>query len=237
MFVGNQLATTHAIRAGAKVLNATVVSGLDITVKNLKPRGEQTVRPLHTSSRYMLSGLSRFLRSVIIPTLKSEAPHILYDSQTLAFELSLLAPRSGDFFIKVDIREFYMTGSPRQITDSILELLHGHSAGQKRLLRRATKLLLNHQYVSHPITCELFQVIIGTGMGLPHSGEFANGSLYQTMESSNISHSVLNNFQVRRYWRYRDDALILANSEIIADFTPWQYVDRLKSSTSYNLKV
>ena len=86
---------------------ASLCSRLDFTVKSLKPVGEKTLRPLHTASGYPLAGLSKWLRSLILDYLRQAASSfILYDSASLAKVLSSTECQSGDYFIKIDVRDF-----------------------------------------------------------------------------------------------------------------------------------
>lgn len=97
--------------------------------------------------------------------------------------------------------------------------------------------LLDNQYVRNPHTNATFKVVLGTGMGLPHSGELSDCAISTTMEGQFVTESNLRQYRIRRYWRYRDDILILCNSNDSCTAQPSDFVSELRRRTFYRLKV
>ena len=73
-------------------------------------------------------------------------------------------------------------------------------------------------------------------MGLSHSGEFSDAALYTSMERSLVSDANLAKYRIRKYWRYRDDILMLANLHAACEQQPSDFFQALSASTFYKLK-
>ena len=74
-----------------------------------------------------------------------------------------------DYFVKLDVRDFYMTGTPSELKDSIKVLFP--PGPRCRLLCEAVEYLLSSEYVvSNLVPGRVFRVVPGSGMGHRHSG-------------------------------------------------------------------
>ena len=94
-----------------------IFSTLGATVKTHKDQGEQVLRPLHKSvSTPFLPGM-KFLCSYLSEFLKT-LPHILRNSQQAKEEILDLVLLGSDKFVKVDIKDFFMSGSHPSLTDA-----------------------------------------------------------------------------------------------------------------------
>ena len=61
---------------------------------------------------------------------------------------------------------------------------------------------------------KLYKVKEGTGMGLKHSGELADAALAALCEVTfALKGKVKAGYKIERYWRYRDDILVLGEDE------------------------
>ena len=83
--------------------------------------------------------------------------------------------------------------------------------------------LLTHQYVqSEHCPHQVWQVVVGTGMGLNFSGELSDSAFYIMAEKWTIgSHHTLESAGVLGYWRFKDDILAAVKSDKFEPFRAW----------------
>eukprot|EP00973_Karenia_brevis_P085920 11916898-Karenia_brevis.AAC.1 len=68
-----------------------------------------------------------------------------------------------------------MSGSAQQLTDDAVKIIDDLKL--RKLARDVIWWLLDHQYVVNPLDGSLHKVVLGSGMGLRHSGELADAAL------------------------------------------------------------
>ena len=112
-------------------------------------------------------------------------------------------------FVKLDVRDFYMTGTPSELKDSIKILFP--PGPRCRLLCEAVEYLLSSEYVvSNLVPGRVFRVVRGSGMGHRHSGCIADCSFFALGKREFAARSqVLQSFGIKRYYRHRDDVLMI----------------------------
>jgi len=178
---------------------------LKLTMKTHKP--EIKFRNIHSSIGNRLSGLSGFVCKALGDDLKM-LKHLLKDSVELAEQLRHVTVSEGDFFVKLDVDHFFMTGSAEFHAKLCKEF---SPLVRKGVIFDAVLTLLEHQYVETPVWPEkIFQVTNGSGMGLSHSGEVSDCSFYQVCEQKLLHR--LDEFEIKMYRRFKDDVFIIALS-------------------------
>ena len=183
---------------------ASIRAKLVKTCKTHKPEGEITFRNIHGSSNYALAGLAHWVRKVLKEKL-DEFPHLVRDSKEAVRKCMAVRTEPSDRICTADIREFFMSGTEEEL---IQDVTRWFSDPLKTLLQRALSLLLSSQYVeSHHFPGRLWRVVLGSGMGLPHSGEVADLAFLSRAETRIVG--VWQTMSVRRYLRFKDDIIMI----------------------------
>ena len=105
---------------------------------------------------------------------------------------------------------FYIRGSVYQLCRLCTRSFSGDL---KKVLDRVLNFLLGHQCVeARALPGRLWLCELGSGMGLKHSGDVADLSLYEELETWSTAESVLRENEIDGYWRFRDDILLLAGN-------------------------
>eukprot|EP00973_Karenia_brevis_P006469 880771-Karenia_brevis.AAC.1 len=191
-------------------------SVLDITVKRHKQPGSIKVRNIHASSGYSLLGLSQWVSFELRSTLK-KLKHILKDSFDLAQRLDgITLPTCSAYCVQIDVADFFLSGTADEIEKDIMTLFDP-SSPKYPIFRDALRLLLTHQFVRLPDFAmpdarhHVYQVVKGTGMGLPHSGEVSDAALYARMERGLLNESTYQIHGILHYFRFKDDILLICS--------------------------
>ena len=192
------------------VQNGFLVAKLKPTCKSHKPNGEVTHRPVHALPGYAFKGCSRWISMVLRRNLLRRN-YLLKDTLQFIKSISQMRAKAEHIFIKLDVKDFFMSGDandlvetssrlvPENLVNTYMEVLHH---------------LLYSQFVkSEEFPGEFWRVTKGTGMGLPHSGEVADGCFAVLVEDAwAIVPEVLQQHEIEGYWRFKDDILILATN-------------------------
>ena len=110
-------------------------------------------------------------------------------------------------FTKLDIKDFYLNGKPEVLANAAGSLFEGKMKG---LVVDVKWYLLDNQYVASPHVREaIFKITRGSGIGVRHSGELADTALYSLVERRLLKQDVLQEFGILKWWRFRDDVLLL----------------------------
>lgn len=198
--------------------DATFISTLKTTCKTHKPPGAVGFRNIHSSSGWKLQGLSLWLAQELKALLlRTGATHILKDSADFVEKLSRVPLHTSQEVAKVDVKDFFMSGSPDELLTPILESLPTSSTQELRyrnLLKEVAEFLLENQYISSRVLGDdrVYLVTRGTGMGLIHSGELADVSLYLKAERPWATDAqVMERHYVNTLFRFKDDILVFLN--------------------------
>eukprot|EP00959_Pyramimonas_sp_CCMP1952_P216215 4522140-Pyramimonas_sp.AAC.1 len=186
--------------------NSHAVSVLQLTVKDHKQDGEVTCRPIHATPNFMFAGLSAWLRAVLSKKLDEVAPQLISDSHDLKDRLLCLHPDMNWHFLKIDIKDYYLCGSADEITEAVMSLW-SPADPQYSYLRHVVTFFLGVQMVRDPFSGDVFHVLKGTGMGLPHSGELTDSCFAALVEITILSTSMRSRYGIKGYFRFRDDIL------------------------------
>ena len=104
-------------------------SYLITNIKSHKPDGEVGVRNNHASSMNKREGLSRWVSRELQGPLTGHT-WFLTSSAQLAADIKTVAAEDSDYFVKLDVQDFYMTGTPSELKDSIKVLFPSRSQVQ-----------------------------------------------------------------------------------------------------------
>lgn len=115
---------------------------------------------------------------------------------------------SKECFLKLDIREFFMSSS-------LLNELKGVVWGtpeEKKLTLEVADWLLNQQFLLSSETPGLHQLIRGSGMGFDFSPELADATYANRADKLLMQARVHRRFRVKIWWRFKDDVLVVLMS-------------------------
>ena len=187
----------------------TFVAKLRTTVKTHKPLGEMSQRNLHAAPAYSAVGLSIWVEMQILEVL-NRCEWLLSGSEALVKNLVGVKVSASMRFIQADVKDFFMTGTPAELCQAIVR----HIPGPRGLLvADVSKWLLENQYVSsNMVSGSLWQVRAGSGMGLRHSGPIADLALLDRIDSWIMQSSTRRAFNIVKYYRFKDDILIISDS-------------------------
>ena len=185
------------------------IAVLNKTVKVHKPVGEVTMRPIHAASKFLFAGISFWVVGELRDAMAG-LPHMLSDSFAAHKALHGMPCSPTDRLIQIDLKDFFLSGSMKELVADIATLLP--RSKRTELVLDAIRFLLINQFVrsrAHP--GRLWQCEIGSGMGLPHSGEVADAAFYGGVEQHILTAACMRTHSIKAYVRFRDDILILAN--------------------------
>ena len=113
------------------------------------------------------------------------------------------------FFVKLDVKDFYLSGTAEQLGNDATRGLHDD---RKKLAVLILEYILAEQYIkSKWFPGRLWKSNIGSGMGLTHSGEVADTAFFFRCEKGLVdSDAARSNYGLEAYWRFRDDIAMIA---------------------------
>ena len=179
---------------------------LSLTVKTYKPPGSISCRNLHVGGVQPFGGLSAWLASLLREALRP-AKHILSSSKQLATYFSERVFPKPFGLLKLDVKDFFMSGSLKDFLRCLKLVPDQHKACAKK----AIEFLFQHQFVTSPVfPDELWQVVTGSGMGLIHSSDLCDATFFAACEDKFVNNEkACMKFGILTYLRYRDDILVL----------------------------
>jgi len=204
--------------------NSSTVAQLKLTCKTHKPHGSVKFRAIHASSQYLLAGLGSWVAKKCISQLEN-AKFMIPDTRQFVKEISRIKPKSSHRFVKLDIAQILLSGTlPELVRDATTSL----QGSERDLTRKVLEYLRWEQYVeSRWLPGRLFRTVVGTGMGLVHSGEVADAAYYHRVEKGRMDdESYMQQFSIDGYWRFKDGALILVNDMNLAKQFIWETMER-----------
>ena len=151
---------TNAIMRTVRNPRASTISILKTTCKTHKPQTKISHRGIHATPQYSLFGLGAWVSMVLRKELaKPKYNHIVDSSRPFVESILKIKPRKEHFFAKVDVKDFYMSGTADELAkDSTSGLVDV----ERQLTREAILVLLDSQMVLSPyLEGRLFQVVRG----------------------------------------------------------------------------
>ena len=89
-------------------------------IKTHKDQGEVVCCPIHGTTRFAFSGISRWVSSVLREVI-SQQHHIVRDSEDLIAKLKDIVIDNDTWFVKGDIKDFFMTGEANELIEPCVE--------------------------------------------------------------------------------------------------------------------
>ena len=135
---------TKSLRCGNE---SGLVRKLDVTVKSHKPRGDVSFRNIHAGGVYPFAGLEAWLSHRLKDRLQN-LPHLLKNTDGLVRLLRNLESDVPIKLVKVDIKDYFMSGTPETLIE------HGASMLEPKFQQvgsEAIEFLLRHQYVRQSV--------------------------------------------------------------------------------------
>lgn len=195
------------------------VGRLQFKVKSHKEAANVTVRALHASIPYPLEGISRWLGGVVRDRLQAY-DHLLVDSAALVKRWRGMTMAHTYRLGKIDVKDFFYSGTAQEIEGDLLRLFDRRPPP---CFTRALRFILGQQFVCRPSDAKeaggenpkgIFNVALGTGMGLPHSSDICDGTLTARLDTWLAKPGIRKATGLVDYVRFRDDLLFLYDSKI-----------------------
>lgn len=179
-----------------------------VTAKTHKAPGKVTARVIHATVGHPCAPFMRFIAQEIRQYLSS-ARHLLKDSFALVKRLRRTRVRPHGRLVKVDIKDFYMSGLHSDLARDAASIFKGTI---RDTVRHFILFVLQSQLVTFNGTC--FKVRNGSGMGLLFSGELSDLCYYLAAEKHfALDQDVANHFGLDLWLRYKDDILVGFHSD------------------------
>ena len=209
----NDDALAAQLRKTTRLPGARLSSRLSVTVKTTKPQGEVSVRNLHCSSGYAFKGLGVWLQRQLMRKL-SELQHLAQSAVEVSRRVKQLGVRldTNHRLVRIDIREFFVCGGLRELAEEALKAFDEDGNPKKVVMKEVVDALLGSQFVRSQAANLMYQVIEGSGMGLPQSAGIADSAFYFKAEKGMVEKDTLESVGIDLLLRFRDDILILASS-------------------------
>ena len=96
---------------------------------------------------------------------------------------------SDTILVKLDIKDFYVVGEHNTLATHVANLFTDPSL--RSLVMDVTYFLLSNQYVR--MGDELYQILVGAGIGLIHAGDVADAVFFSMLEKEMISKGEFSN--------------------------------------------
>ena len=165
----------HGKRTQSAVLSsqwgegATAICQIRLLCKTTKRPGEVTFRCVHLGVTNMRTGLSAWLAHHLRVKIEMKLHHLLRDTKEVV-DVRHLHWQHGMRMVKIDIKEFYMSGKPGFLSHACSELFCDETEDFQQLVAKAVDGLCRTQFVQLEFLPDLtYRVTRGTGMGLLHS--------------------------------------------------------------------
>ena len=171
------------------------------------------MRNLHkvAAGGYAYAGLASWVFQKLDPILKL-LPTLVHDSIALKDRISGLPVPEGSTMYLLDIKDFFLSGHAVPLAEDVAQQLDDSTLAS--LLKDSLTFLLDNQFIDPLPNGELgyiLKCVLGTGMGLLHSGHVANLAFYARVEKK-VMHTCTPQHGIISYSRYFDDIIIIAAS-------------------------
>ena len=142
----------HGKRTQSAVLSsqwsegATAICQIRLLCKTTKSPGEVTFRCVHSGVSNMWTGLSAWLAHHLRVKIEMKLPHLLRDTKEFVDDLRHLHWQDGMRMIKIDIKEFYMSGNPCFLSHACSELFCDETVDFQQLVAKAVDWLCRKSF-------------------------------------------------------------------------------------------
>ena len=185
---------------------------IQFNVKTHKKPGECKLRVIHASHRSPHKPLQRYLAGKLRRKIDVFG-HLLRDTHDLKRKICGCDVSSKTFFVKLDVKDFYMTGQHDQIISNCLVGVVQDGIVPPELknpFEKGIKFVLKNQFVVMSSgNRKAWHVKRGSGMGLIASDEMANLDFFEIVEATYVLRpEVIAEYGIVVYLRYKDDILL-----------------------------
>ena len=161
----------------------------------------------------MWTGLSAWLAHHLREKIAKQLPHLLRGTKEFVDDLRCLHWQEDMRMVKIDIKEFYMSGDPGVLSRACSELFCDETDDFQQLVAKAVDWLCRHQFVQSEFLPDLtYKVIRGSAMGLLHSGEVWDAGFWVAAERWLLNTSVRLWCSITYWRRFRDDIFAIMNN-------------------------
>ena len=138
--------------------------------------------------------------------------HLLRDSHQLAFELQGQRLDPDDRMMRVDIKDFFMSGDAESLVVDACSIIPGGDL--RAVAERVAFFLLRNQLIrSDLLPNRCWRVIKGSGMGLKHSSALCDAALFAKCERPFIlNKAAAQFFGIKYYRRFKDDMFAIVSN-------------------------
>ena len=200
----------HAFLSPWANFSGGLISTLKLTLKTHEDPGEVSFRQIHASSKSPMIAISKFIMFCLRPALAT-IPHLMINSEAVCKRLRDRHFPTDLTFVKIDVDDFFMTGEHSELIRLSCEAVDAH---WRPLYRAALRLALSSQYITND--GDLFQVVVGAGMGVMYSGDLCDLVFYWGTERGLLdNNNILRKLGIVQYMRYKDDILILCDNDVV----------------------
>ena len=192
------------------VRDNSLLLNLSITIKTHKPPGEVGFRAICGASKFSLKGAALWVAKQFREVTKQKE-YIITTTAQFVEKVKLLKPNKDYSFIKMDVKDFYLSGDFNSITDDIKEEFKGPRG---ELLVDAIWMLLGAQLITSKFHSDrVWKARKGTGIGLVHSGDLADWLLWSKVEKWLLDlRCIREESSIVGYFRFRDDVLLIGTN-------------------------
>ena len=141
------------------------VCNLNYFLKTHRMPGLIELRVIHAGTNHIFAALSTFIDTVLQKSLEHEH-HLCSSTTDLVRKIEGLPTSPGDVLIRVDVSDFYMSGTHESLADLATCGLFGPT---RLAMRDAILFVLRHQLVRCKVTNRCLRVLLGSGMGMKAS--------------------------------------------------------------------
>ena len=161
----------------------------------------------------MWTGLSAWLAHHLLVKIQMKLHHLLRDTKEFVDDLGHLHWQDGMRMVKIDIKEFSMSGKPGFLSHACSELFCAETKDFQQLVARAVDWLCRNQFVQTEFLLNLTnRVTRGSGMWLLHSGEVSDAGFWIAAERGLLNTSVRKCCSLTYWRRFRDDVFATTSS-------------------------
>ena len=172
-------------------------------IKTHKELGKVVMRPIQSSTHHPASSMMSFIGHHLRNRLRF-VPYLVKDSDSAIKYIASHKISQESIFVKIDIADYYLSGRRHELVRDAGDLIEDSNT------RAAVKTLLNEVLASQHVSVDdrIFQVVRGSGMGLPSSGETSDAAYHKRVERTTVdSRRFRLYWGIELYMRFRDDVL------------------------------
>jgi len=185
---------------------------LNLKIKTHKGQGAILPRPLHSCPTYGLERHAKWIMGVCRRYVKQN-PFLVVNAKDAKQRIEGTRLSGSELLIRLDLKDYFLSGTPTQIAENLSHMFA--TSEKQQLIVDVSFFLLSHQFVRSRTSAlndgPTNQCILGSGMGLPRSGDLCDALFADRVEGWLATAEVTHKFGIRLGCRFRDDALLVAS--------------------------